>query len=213
MVVVALAALTMAGSAYAAEFGAYHLSSPVSGAGLDGSRANIDSSSISPDANNCIVYSSVVRSYLSAAQLEVGKAECGSNAKVDNCTATTSQYEFFVERIPASGTTVCYAHGLTANGQSDLMTVDDASGTGTWYAYIDGNQEEGQSGYNDNEDQVSEWAEYSGNACFGWSGAASFSSWQKYYNGSWQTVTPDAHDNTCWFLSTISGGNFSVSNG
>jgi hypothetical protein len=187
------------------------------GATLDGTRAYVSVSSDSPQSTGCVLFDSVVSSNDSNRQLEVGIARCGSSTSLDGMCSLTNNLVKYVERIPASGSAVCYPHGAASYNSSDLFTVDDSANNGNWYAYIDGTLEQGQSGY-DSQVRISEWGEDSQHdnySCSGWGGAASFSSWQRYNYGSnqWTTVQSSSQRNVnnCWNLGLVSNGSFSVS--
>jgi hypothetical protein len=186
------------------------------GATLDGTRAYISVSSISPASSSCVLFDSVVSSADSNRQLEAGLAKCGTNANLDGTCSLTNNLVKYVERIPAVGSPVCYPHGAGGLNNSDLVTVDSASGNGTYNAYIDGNLYEGQSGYTSNVG-IFEWGENSGLSlsCSGWGGSASFTTWQRYYftANTWTTVQSANKESTnnCWTVGTVSNGFFTVS--
>jgi hypothetical protein len=183
---------------------------------LDGTHAYVTPWSISPDTYDCIIVSSLVQSQDSARQLEVGDAKCGLGSGIDNTCSESGNLVTFVERTPAVGTPVCYQHAAPTIGSPNHFGVVDLVGLGTYYAYIDGAQREGQSGY-DADNRIYEWAEYSaGTSCSGWSADADFTTWQRYYVsvGTWKTVQSAygyTYGAVCWLVSGLSSGNFNVS--
>jgi hypothetical protein len=98
-------------------------------------------------------------------------------------------------------------------GATDRLTVWNSAGSGTYYAYIDGVQYEGQSGYSNLVDIFEQAEEGTSGSCAGWSGAATFQTWQRYYltAGAWTTVQSSNITQQCWSVGSISGGTFSVS--
>lgn len=213
--VATVAALTFTGAALATLFGANALrqGSCCSGQALNGTRAYISASSNSPDASNCTAFASAVTSFDSNRQLQAGIVRCGSSANVDGTCSLSNNLVKYVERIPATGSPVCYPHGAASLNTSYLLTVDDSANSGTWQAYIDGVLQEGQSGYTSSVG-IEEWGEYTGTGCSGWSAAASISTWQRYnYSlNSWITVqSASLRNDGCWSVGSVSSGNFSVS--
>jgi hypothetical protein len=214
LVLVAMAALVVTGSALATIFGYNYLQygSCCGGARLDGTRAYVSVSSITPDASNCIAFQSIVTSLDSNRQLQAALLRCGTNANVDGTCSLTNNFVKIVERIPATGSPVCYPHGAATLGSSYLLTVDSSAGNGTWTAYISGTPYESQSGYTTSV-RIPESGEYTGFSCSGWSGSASFNTWQRYNfpNNVWTTVqSSNQRNDGCWSLGTVSNGNFSV---
>jgi hypothetical protein len=214
ILVVALGALMLTGAAFATEFGANSLTfgSCCGGATLDGSRADVTVSRITPDSTQCIAFSSVITSNDSNRQLQAAKARCGVNANIDGTCSLSNNFVKLVERIPAVGSPVCFPHGAASLNTSDRLTVWNSAGNGTYFAYIDGVQYEGQSGY-DNINGIEEFAEYTGTVCnTSWTGQANFVTWQRYYvaAGAWTTVQSSNQLAQCWSVGLVSNGNFSV---
>jgi hypothetical protein len=189
------------------------------GASLDGTRAYIDVSSISPDSTECVLFASVVTDNDLAKQLEAGVVKCGATSVgLDTTCSIGSQgapFVKYVERYTTYGT--CYPHGAASLGSSYLSTVDDPAGNGTFYAYISGTAYEGQSGY-DGTETLSEWGEHAnGTSCPGWGGSGSFSTWQRYnYSlNTWTTVASSSiygsAQGSCWSVSSVSSGYFTAS--
>lgn len=210
--VAAVVALGSVGSAYGALFGQYSLTygSCCGGATLNGTRAYIDVSSISPDSTHCIAFSSAVVDGGLSQQLQATLVRCGSNANVDGTCSTSNNFVKAVEIIPSG---VCYQHGSASTGGSYLVTVDEPYNDGTWYTFIAGTGYETQSGY-DNNVAIPEFGEYTGSSCSGWSASASFDTWQRYYyaGNTWTNVsTANPNNGGCWTLGTLSSSNFTVS--
>lgn len=218
LTVFALAAVglfTMSDSASAALFGHNHLTygQCCSGVRLDGTRANISVSSISPDASHCIAFQSIVTSLDSARQLQTAVAKCGPNANIGGTCSLSNNFVKLVERIPAVGSPVCYPHGAAALNSGALLTVDNPSGDGIWYTFINGTRYEGQSGYT-NQIHISEGGEYTGSSCASWSTGSSYVAWQRYNfpSNAWTTVQSSGKNNDgCWFVGLVNNGNFLVS--
>jgi len=93
------------------------------------------------------------------------------------------------------------------------MSLSDSAADGTFYAYIDGVQYEGQSGYA-NDRIIAEWGERTNaTSCSGWSGNASFGTWSRYnYSAnSWMPVeTSMASNGNCWSVSPLTNSNFTI---
>ncbi|HET8821511.1 MAG TPA: hypothetical protein VFM57_08180 [Thermoleophilaceae bacterium] len=168
MLITAIIALAFVSAALANEVGNYQWDSNL------GTRATVAVNSISP-STNCIASASYVTSTDSNRQLQIGQLLCAAGYGVDMTCSLNNNFILYVERIPATGSPVCYPHG-SASG-SYLLTVDDSAGNGTYYTYASGTQYEGQSGY-DNNKFFSEGSEYTGSSCSGWSANTSFSGWQ-----------------------------------
>jgi hypothetical protein len=183
---------------------------------IDGTRAYVTANSIAPGSSGCIAYSSEVTSLDSNRQLQVAKAKCAPNWNIDGTCSLSNNLVFIVERIPASGSPVCYAQGSASLFTADLLTVDDDNSDGSWYSYINGNIKEGQSGYT-LQVAAREWAEYTNTSCSGWSGSVIFGTWQRYNhpNNLWSTVVPgdvlNEPNPVCWSVGSLSGGTFGVS--
>jgi hypothetical protein len=191
-----------------------------SSAGLYGTRTYISTTSISPDSTQCVVFSTSVADSLALGnlgQLQVGDVKCGANSGgLDLMCSTSGAFVKFVERLPhshASG--ACYPHGAVATGENHLFTVDDSNGDGTYHAYIDGLQYEGQSGYatNGTQDVLQAWGEHTNStSCTGWGGTAVFTTWQRYNLpiNQWVTIGSSEMHAGCWSLGAVTNGNFSV---
>jgi hypothetical protein len=188
-----------------------------SGAGLDGTRAYITVTSASPQSLWCILFSSFVTSLVDGGQLETGDVLCGpSSPGLDLTCSLSNNLVKYVERLPHDGSAaVCYPHGQNSLNTANFFTLQDIGGNGTWYAYIDGDQKEGQSGYTANV-RISEAGEESqaDNSCTGWGGSAAFSSWQRdnYATHTWTTVQQASilNTNNCWSVGGVTNGAFSI---
>jgi len=207
--------MAFASTAAAYYWGDYHLDygSCCGGAALNGTRAYIDVSSTTPDANSCLAHSSVVDSNSANDQTEAGLLRCGTNTRIDGTCSLTNNFVKFVE-LDSGGTYTCYPHGSATLGSSYLVTIDDSANNGSWYAYIAGTQYEGYFGLSSTAVNVYEWGEYTGGTCSGWSDSTSFSTWQRYYyaGSTWTTVASATNGTTgCWSVGSLSSGNFSVS--
>lgn len=213
---VVVGALVFPALAAAQTWGGYRLiyGSCCSGVTLDGTRAYVNISSVTPDSPHCVLSDSVVEETNATKQLETGLAKCGSTSGgLDGTCSLSNNLVLYVERYNGSSYT-CYPHGAASTGLSYLATVDDSTGTGTWNAYLSGTLYEGQSGY-DNNVTIFEWGEHTGTtSCTGWSDSTGFSSWQRYnYSGNtWTTVGSATSANTgCWTNGSLSAGAFSIS--
>ncbi len=185
--------------------------------GGQGTRASIILNNAS-ETNNCVVFSSVVADTgYSSRQLQIGVARC-NNAYIDSTACGATNPFMFVERIAYTGSATCYAHGSISIGVSNLYTVDDSGGTGTYYTYLNGTQYEGQSGYNSVGSYNYEWGEYTQSTCSGWNATAYFYTWQYWTAGqSWLTITGSnggwsKTSEGCWGVGSPDGsGDFTIS--
>jgi hypothetical protein len=202
-----------------AVFGGHYLEygNCCNGVTLDGTRAYITVSSASPQYDGCMIFASFVTSLVDAGQLETGDVLCDASTSLDGTCSLSDNFVKFVERSPHDGSpAVCYPHGNNFFNTANFFTLQNIGGNGTWYAYIDGDQKEGQSGYT-NGVRISESGENSQRndySCAGWSGSATFSSWQRdnYSTHTWSTVqsAQTFNTNNCWSVGGVSNGTFSV---
>lgn len=209
-----VACLTLASVAMANEDGYYQLKNGTccSGESLDGTRASVEVDELDPGTADCVVTASVVTSDDSNRQLQAGIGKCSSGENTD-CAYVSYAFKY-VERIPATGSAVCYEHGAATLGCCTELTVDDGAGNGTWYAYIAGSLYEGQSGY-DSDLAVEEDGEVSpDNSCSGWAISTIDNNWQRYNyspHNAWYTVqSANPMQGSCFLLGTINNGTFTI---
>jgi hypothetical protein len=201
-------ALVAASGALATEWGYHGLQDGAccSGQPVNGTRATINVTSSAPASTRCIAYADEVEG--NGRHVEAGVGHCGPSGSIDGTCAHGSM-NLIVETYNGSSYT-CYQHPTALLNTSYSVTVDDAAVNGHYWAYINGTQLEGQTGFAARGTSIFEWAEYTGSDCF-FGGSVSFTSWQRWSPPSWTTVQSANTLQQCWTVGGVSSGAFNVS--
>lgn len=186
-------ALSIAGTASATTFGGYELNYPCCNSEpLLGTRANI--SIPSSDAywdpystGHCIAARSDAET--GPQLIQTGFVRCAPGQSVDQTCSLYNNLVDYVEYDNGSGAT-CIPKGAETYGTTHRYTVDDATGSGTWTAYIDGVADPHTITMNA-PDYLVESGEYTGSSAEAFSASATYGSglaWERWNGSTWYTV-------------------------
>jgi len=131
MVIVSVAVVTIAldvpfAFASVAQQGYYQINgSCCSGAEMDGWRADISPSTMTPASGGCLITAVLAADNISPTyQLESGEAKCASGTSIDGTCSTSNDLTFFIE-WSNSGTYSCYPKGDTLLNEINTIQVTE----------------------------------------------------------------------------------------
>jgi len=190
--------------------GGYYRHYAVNEPEIQGTRASFLVNAATPDDLSCLLFDSVVAEQNTGAipgrQFQVGLAQCGNNAQVDNCSSPMQAGLYgYVEYINATGSAaICVPEGTGANRTGSVnaaqyhqleLTKLNKKSVSDWEATLAGKTVTNPRISFDKYVDIFEWGEVTRRSWIGpcivtsWGATANITGWQSYRIGvGWETI-------------------------